>query len=202
MHYILVCKPGDHKYLYEWLDDFPELPSLEIVDDKGRTHRYRWQNSVPLHGQVNAIKVNFFEHSIINKQGKTTSTNSWVTDINITADNVVKMTMAGRCRWKIENECFNTLKNQGYHIEHNYGHGKQYLSYNMYLLTLLAFYFHQIFELTDGAYQACRKKFGSKRNLWEKLRGAIGFFIFESWERLIGFLLEPDDYLRHCIKKS
>ena len=33
-----------------------------------------------------------------------------------------------RARWKIENETFNTLKNQGYHFEHNYGHGEQHLS--------------------------------------------------------------------------
>lgn len=202
MHYILVCKPGDHQYLSEWLSDFPELPTLEIVDNKGRTHRYRWQNSVPLQGQANAINVNFFEHSIINKQGKTSSINSWVTDINMTPDNVLMMTRAGRCRWKIENECFNTLKNQGYYIEHNYGHGKQYLSYNMYLLTLLAFYFHQIFELTDGTYQACRKKFGSKRHLWEKCRGMVDFIVHESWERLLDLLLHPDDYQVNLIKKS
>lgn len=201
MHYIFVCKPGDHKYLYEWLNDFPELPTREMKDNKGSTHRYRWQNNVPLHGQDNAIKVNFLEHTIINKQGKTTATHSWVTDIVITEENVIKMARAGRCRWKIENECFNTLKNQGYHVEHNYGHGKRHLSYNMYLLTLLAFYFHQIFELTDKAYQACRNKFGSKRNLWEKLRSAIHFFIFDSWEIMLAFLLmsveEQDVFIRN-----
>ena len=36
-------------------------------------------------------------------------------------------------RWKIENETFNTLKNQGYHAEHNFGHGNQYLAYNFFL---------------------------------------------------------------------
>jgi hypothetical protein len=55
----------------------------------------------------------------------------------------------GRCRWIIGNECFNTLKNQGYHLEHNYGHGETFLSFNMYLLTVLAFFLHQIQELTD-----------------------------------------------------
>lgn len=74
----------------------------------------------------------------------------------MTARNVDNMTKAGRYRWKIENECFNTLKNQGYHLKHNYGHGNENLIYNMYLLTLLTFYFHQIFELTDEEYQACR----------------------------------------------
>ena len=35
---------------------------------------------------------------------------------------------AGRSRWKVENETFNTLKNLGYNLEHNYGHGKQHLA--------------------------------------------------------------------------
>ncbi len=146
--------------------------------------------------------MNYFEHKIINAQGKTTSTYSWVTDIEITEKNVLKMTKAGRCHWKIENECFNTLKNQGYHLEHNYGHGKQYLSYNMYLLTLLAFYCHQIFELTDKVYQACREQYGSKRSLWETLRVTIQFFIFNSWEAVLNFLLMTTDEKDEFIKKS
>lgn len=104
------------------------------------------------------------------------------------------MTLAGRCRWKIEKECFNTLKNQGYTIEHNYGHGEKHLSYNMYLLTLLAFYFHQIFELTDGAYQACRKKLVSKRYMWQVFRGNIRALIFDSWAHLMDYVLHSDKY--------
>ena len=145
MHYILVAKPGDHTYLFEWVTIFSESPCLEIIDDKGRTHQYRWKNSVPLHGDANAVNVNFLEYHLINPEGKVTYRNSWVTDFQISEQNIIQLVQAGRCRWKIENECFNTLKNQGYDIEHNYGHGKKYLSYNMYLLTLLAFYFHQIF---------------------------------------------------------
>ena len=124
-----------------------------------------------------------------------------MTDIEISQQNIVQMTQAGRCRWKIENECFNTLKNQGYYIEHNYGHGKKHLSYNMYLLTLLAFYFHQIFELTDGAYQACRKKLGSKRYMWEKFRSIISFFIMDSWEMLMDFVLNKDSYKIQATKR-
>ena len=41
---------------------------------------------------------------------------------------------AGRARWKIENETFNTLKNQGYNFEHNYGHGYKNLSSVMTML--------------------------------------------------------------------
>jgi len=135
MHYFLVAKPGDHKYLFEWLNDFTQLPSLETIDEKGRTHRYRWKNAVPLHEESNAVTVNFLEYHLINSEGKITYRNSWVTDFEISKQNIIQLVQAGRCRWKIKNECFNTLKNQGYYIEHNYGHGKQYLSYNMYLLT-------------------------------------------------------------------
>jgi hypothetical protein len=72
----------------------------------------------------------------------------------------------------------------------------------MYLLTLLAFYFHQVFELTDGAYQACREKSGSKRLLWERLRNVIEFFIFNSWETLLKYLLEPKEEIKIGFKKS
>ncbi len=202
MSYLFVAKPGDHKYMYEWLNDFPTLPSIDYIDEKKRTHRFSWQNEVPLHGEANAIKVNYVEYQQINSVGKVTFKNSWVSDIEITKDNVIRMAKAGRCRWKIENECFNTLKNQGYNIEHNYGHGKKNLSYNMYLLTLLAFFFHQIFELTDDMYQACRKYYGSKRQLWENFRSTIRLLVVESWEQLMDMLLNEDDYEVTAVKKS
>ena len=201
-HYLLVAKPGDHKYLFEWVNAFSELPSLEVIDDKGCTHQYRWKNDVPLHGEAQAITVNFLEYHLINPEGKVTYRNSWVTDFQISEQNIIQLVQAGRCRWKIENECFNTLKNQGYYIKHNYGHGKNHLSYNMYLLTLLAFYFHQIFELTDGAYQACRIKAGSKRYLWEVFRGTVRFLVMDSWEEMMDFYLNPDDYEVTKTKKS
>ena len=200
MHYLFVAKPGDHKYLSEWLDAYNSLPTTEYIDDKGRTHIYTWQNDVPLHGGKNAIQVNWFQYQLKNAKGKITFTNSWVTDIEITEANVERMTKAGRCRWKIENECFNTLKNQGYNLEHNYGHGKQNLSYNMYLLTLLAFFFHQIFELTDGVYQACRVSFGSKRQLWENLRITIRMLVVDDWAHLMDLLINPDNYEVTAIK--
>lgn len=194
LHYLFVAKPGDHKYLLEWVDDFDEIPSYEYTDEKGNIHYYRWKNDVPLNGKEDAVDVNFFEYTTTDSNGKVIYKNSWVTDIQLSLHNITQMALAGRCRWKIENECFNTLKNQGYEIKHNYGHGKKHLSYNMYLLTLMAFYFHQVFELTDGAYQACRKKFVSKLSMWEKFRGVVSFFIMDSWEMVMDFLLNQDDY--------
>lgn len=194
MHYLFVAKPGNHKYLMEWLGAYDELPTTEFTDVKGNSHVYTWQNDVPLNGNEKTINVNWFQYQFKNTKGKITKTHSWVTDIEISKDNVIAMTKAGRCRWKIENECFNTLKNQGYHIEHNYGHGDKNLSYNMYLLTLLAFYFHQIFELTDGVYQACRLSFGSKLHLWENFRATVRILVVDDWAHLMDLLLNPDNY--------
>ena len=42
--------------------------------------------------------------------------------------NLLRVMRGARARWKIENETFNTLKNQGYHFEHNFGHGYRHLS--------------------------------------------------------------------------
>jgi len=71
----------------------------------------------------------------------------------------------------------------------------------MYLLTLLAFYFHQLFELTDGAYQACRKKLGSKRYLWEVFSGSMRQLVFNSWTAIMVSILNPDDWEVIILKK-
>ena len=197
MSYILVAKPDDHKILMEWVNEqrqLKEVSRMESKDLKGRLHVYEWTNGVPLNGNKETIITNYFEYWLIDKE-KVTYHNSWVTDISISEENVKDLVRGGRCRWKIENEVFNTLKNQGYHIEHNYGHGKKNLSMNFFLLNLLAFFMHQIFELTDNLYQQCRKKFSSKREFWNCLRGVIKVLIFPDWENLLQRVITPLEFL-------
>jgi hypothetical protein len=193
MHYLYVAKPDDHTYMMQWIAAYKETPRYEYIDEKGRLHSYRWQNKIPLNGKKNSVDVNWLDYQLTNAKGKVTYKNSWVTDVEVTHANIKTLVDAGRCRWKIENECFNSLKNQGYELTHNYGHGKEYLSDNMYILTLLAFYFHQIFELTDKKYQACRVAYGSKKQLWENLRVTVRFLLFDSWEDLLDNLLSNPD---------
>jgi hypothetical protein len=106
---------------------------------------------------------------------------------------VQQLVKAGRARWKIENETFNTLKNQGYHIEHNFGHGQQYLSNNFFVLNLLAFFIHQILELCDRGYQYCRSKFSSRKEYWSNLRAAIRLMLFRNFEHLLHILADPPE---------
>jgi hypothetical protein len=197
-HFIFMAKPDDHKYMMEWLTAYDTLHTIRLKDKKGYMHYYEWMNQVPLNGREDAIKVNFFRYQmgIIDDQGleKIVYKGSWVTDIMVSEKNIPLLVRAGRCRWKSENEIFNVMKNHGYYMEHNYGHGKKNLCFNFYLLTLLAFFFHQIFELTDRQYQACRKKFGSKKHFWETIRAYIKIIVFDTWDGLLAFALEPMRY--------
>lgn len=195
MSYILVAKPDDHKVLFEWVNELHALGqggSLEYTDKRGRRHLYRWVNGVPLNGTPNADDVNFFQYELIPKN-KVTYRNSWVTDIAVDEHNVVELVKGGRARWKIENETFNTLKNQGYHIEHNYGHGSCNLSMNFFVLNLLAFYMHQIFELTDRLYQRCRLKTSSRKEYFSLLRHTFQILLFRDWQHFLNFIHAPPE---------
>jgi hypothetical protein len=195
MSFILVAKPKDHVFLQEWFTDLKkmkETSKLEFKDPQGRRHLYEWVNNIPLNGTPNADHVNYFEYSIF-KGDKRTYRNSWVTDIPINENNIIQLVKGGRARWKVENEAFNTLKNQGYHLEHNFGHGEKNLSYNLLLLNFLAFFMHQIFELSDHYYQKCRGKFTSRKEYWNQLRYTIRILIFPSFESLLKFIINPDD---------
>jgi hypothetical protein len=193
MSFILVAKPSSHKILFEWFTELKQLDGasrLQFTDLKGRQHFYEWVNEIPLNGTKDADQVNFFHYQLIDK-GKITYHNSWVTDIVIDENNVVQLVKGGRARWKVENEGFNTLKNQGYHIEHNFGHGQHNLSMIFFLLNLLAFFVHQIFELTDLHYQKCRAKFSARKEFWNQLRCTIRILLFKTWEQLLAFIICP-----------
>jgi len=92
----------------------------------------------------------------------------------------------------IENEAFNTIKNQGYHIEHTFGHGKKHLSMVFFLLNFLAFYLHQILDLTDRCYQRLRyEKFTRCKEFWNQLRCTFRILLFSNWEHMFEYLLDP-----------
>ena len=104
-------------------------------------------------------------------------------------ENVFKIMRGGRARWKIENETFNTLKNQGYQFEHNFGHGKKNLSVIFALLMMLAFLVDQAQQLGCRLFKAVWEKVRSKRSLWEKMRGLFHDLEFDSMETLFKALL-------------
>ncbi len=185
--YIFTAKPKDHKTLYEDIEGFRRIDgmdNLEVTKKKGRIFKYEWVNQTPLNANPESPLINFIEFKII-VNGKCTYRNAWVTDIEITKENIEMIVKGGRARWKIENEGFNTLKNHGYHLEHNFGHGKKNLSECFFLLNLLAFFFHQIFELTDLTYMKARSEFSARVEFWNIIRSIFKLFIFESWGQVL-----------------
>jgi hypothetical protein len=91
---------------------------------------------------------------------------------------------AGRSRWKIENETFNTLKNQGYCFDHNFGHGEKNLGTVFSLLMMLAFLIDQIQQRTNKVFQAALKVAKSRRELWERIRNLWASFLVNSLQEL------------------
>jgi hypothetical protein len=187
LHYILGVKEGDHKFLFKYVDaaiETGEFDEFSVADSKKAhiRHTFRYINNVPLNKSNQETLVNFVEYwQEDTKTGKTLRF-SWITDFTITAQNVFQIMRGGRARWKIENETFNTLKNQGYNLGHNYGLGKKNLSTIFVLLMMLAFLVDQALQLCCALFNAVWKKEKSKRQLWEDLRSFFRFFNFESME--------------------
>src|SRR5262249_40046422 len=144
-------------------------------------------NDVSLNASNTDVRVNcieYWEISDIKVQHF-----SWVTDLRVSKRNVFHLMRGGRARWKIENETFNTLKNQGYHFEHNYGHGEQHLSVVFAMLMMLAFLVDQAQQLCCGLFRAVWTKLGSKRLLWERLRALFYAYALTSMRQLFEALL-------------
>ena len=196
-NFIFTAKPSSHKTLYEWIEG-AELPVFKKKVKKGRTfvtHRYRWIEDIPLRDGPrqdgprqdgkDAMHVNWFEIEIVNKAGRVTYRNSFVTDLKVDEDTVAELADCGRARWKIENENFNTLKTKGYNLEHNFGHGKQYLSALLATMNLLAFAFHTVCDLADKLWKEALDVIGARKRFFEELRSITRYLVFPNWGVLI-----------------
>jgi hypothetical protein len=150
----------------------------------GKHYALTYINNVPLNETHHEYKVNYIKCVETNLKTGDSKTFTWVTNIQVTDKNVFILMRIGRSRWKIENETFNTLKNQGYNFEHNYGHGKKYLNNTMAHLMMLQFLCDQVQELLSPAFQKALKKAGTKRELWHEMRIISHWFVFDSWTHL------------------
>jgi hypothetical protein len=181
MWFILGVKPGSHDFLFEWVAGL-DMQTYEIVEE-GVSYTFRWANEVPLNDANYDLLVNFLDCVIDHpKSGKKHF--SWVSNITLKEDNVHQVAQGGRAKWKIENETFNTLKNQGYHFEHNYGHGSENLSTVLTFLMMLAFFIDQIQQRACGMFQAALQKMRSKKALWEKIRALFTEYYIDNWTDL------------------
>ena len=189
-HFLFVCKPASHPAI----EEFRAGVALDEITQKvkrGRhwfTYRYRWMNGVPLRGDAHAMTVNWLMIEISNPAGKLTHRNSFITDLPVNRATVAELAACGAARWKIENESFNTLKNQGYHLEHNFGHGRQNLAAVLTTLNLLAFACHTVCALAIPLWQQATEAIGTRKRFFEHLRSITVFLVFPGWEELLATL--------------
>jgi hypothetical protein len=183
--FILGAKPSDHTYMF---GNFATMQALGLA----QTHRCeavgkqlatqtQWHDHLQLNGSHLELEVKLIEHQEFDATGKIVKRFSWVTQLEIDASNVSTLVAGGRARWKIENETFNTLKNQGYHLDHNFGHGTQHLSTVFAMLMFLAFLVDQAQQLSCPLFQRVLGSFNTKRAYWQHLRSCFETLGLTSW---------------------
>ena len=183
--FILVAKEQDQKALFE---EFRALPvQRHEITDKAITHCFAWANGHVLNDSHPDCRVNVLEYWEKHAGGKAQHW-VWVTDILLTEKNVYHIMRGGRARHKIENETFNTLKNQGYQFEHNFGHGNKNLSTVLAYLMLIAFFVDQLQQLGCPLFIKALARLKSKKSLWERKRSYFFNFLIDSLEELWGAL--------------
>ena len=150
-----------------------------------------YANNLPIKQGDDALLVNWVELTIIRTDTKEVIyKNSFVTDFIIDKINVQPIAEAGRSRWKVENENNNVLKTKGYHLEHNYGHGDEFLANTLLTLNLLAFLSHTFLEFVDIKYKAVRSALSARKEFFNDLKTLTKYIFFNSWSQLISFMFE------------
>lgn len=190
LRFILGAKPSDHAFLFEWVEQTRNTAGYTCTDENGIEHRFRYLNGAPLNYTHFDLEVNFLEYWETRPNGKVQHF-SWVTDIPIDQGNLMTLMRGGRARWKIENETFNTLKNQGYHFEHNFGHGYKNLATVLMHLMMLAFLIDQIQQRCCRLFQAALTTADGKSRFWRKLRSRFDDFLIPDWETIFRSIVQP-----------
>jgi hypothetical protein len=195
-NFILTCKPDSHPTLYaelELLDKINGVAHYQVRQFNGRfteVWQCRYVNRLPLRSSEDTLFVNWGEVRILHEQtGELLYHNSFMTNHTFTNQTVQPILVSGRSRWKIENENNNVLKNYGYHLEHNFGHGQHYLSAILVMLNLLAFLIHTVLTLTSVKYQLLRQELGTRRTFFDDLRTLTRYLSFQTWDQLLDFML-------------
>jgi hypothetical protein len=193
--FILVCKPDSHPTLYAELaqrtlgKDLHEVTHTVHSVAGGTQATYRYASHLSLRARAATLSVTWCELTLTDAAGTQLYHHAFITQAPLTAQTVAPLVQAGRTRWKVEKENNNTLKTQGSHLEHNFGHGTQHLAARLATFTLLAFLFHTLLDLLDAQYHHLRRPLVSRKTFFADLRALRRYLCFTSWPHLLTFLL-------------
>jgi hypothetical protein len=192
--YMLVVSPDYNTGFLEEVERRREVGRIATKEfcKSGKHYCYEWSSEIGFKKTGETTDSNYIALTItdVNTE-KVTYKNTWATNLAVSEKNIVDLVTAARSRWKVENEGFNILKNHDYELEHNYGHGEENLAFNFFQLTLLSHLYHQAHELNDKLYLEVKEKKETKKNFWDSIRSAIRNILFDCWEDLFRYLLNP-----------
>lgn len=180
--FIFVVKPDFHKALFRAIEQ-ADVQQLSVSGLKGEVTTYRWAPQVSIRGDEPML-VDFCEITITNAKGRVTYRNSFATNMAVNQDNVAEIIRCGRTRWKIENESFNVLKNHGYNLARNFGHGENHLAKTLVAMNLLAFSFRTVCDVVDELWTQARKKAGKRTAFFNEIVAICNYHVFETWDEL------------------
>jgi hypothetical protein len=169
--YISNITEKGHRHLYEQFDELNDEYKITWKEFRRKKDRYLvgFANGLELNKSNPDVKTNML-YCRFKPVGKPEKVFSWITNIGISSDNVKDVIDMGRSRWKIENEVFNTLKNQEYNFEHNFGHGKKHLATNFAYLMMMAFTIDQIQQRCNRYFKSLHKGLKTRVKIWESTR--------------------------------
>lgn len=163
--YIIVFKEGANPELYKWYelirDKFFQKNYKELIL-KDIVQQFRWVSPFV---HFTEEKFHIFECTEEDTKDHTIKHWVWITNIEITEKNVVKVAnQGGRLRWKIENEGFNSQKNGGYELEHAYSQHPTGMK-NFYLVLQIAHLIDQFVQKWSLLKDEVMKQIGSIKNI-------------------------------------
>jgi len=184
--YVISVKEMGNRHLFEQFDALNDVGRVKWIDHRD-VKKSEWQigyvNGLELNASASDVKVNMIYARAKKAKGKEVIF-SYLTNIKVTKNNAWSLLSTGRSRWKIENETFNTLKNQGYHFKHNFGHGKQHLCTVMSYLMMMAFWVDQLQQAGDKTFQAIIAVLKTRVKLWESMRAVFKIVAIQSMYQL------------------
>lgn len=193
LRFIITAKDSDLTYLFEFYRAVKHQ-SLDQVEGGVQKH-YEWAKGLPLNDSHADLSVTVVEYQEIGRKGEKKYF-CWLTDLEVNEKTIEKLEKGGRARWRVENETFNTLKNQGYQFEHNFGHGYNHLSTVLAYLMFIAFLIDQIQELACPYFKAVLARWGGRIYVWQRMRNLFFNFLIDSWEQLYEALLVKHRLIR------
>ncbi len=189
-----ICKNNGWHFVATFQDNSLKSIQEEIVWFKnkpdGKTSIYRTEKHIRVtltytylndiqYKNYNLSWVECIENRVNSKTGETEQKRFvHLTDIRLDIDTAVEISYAGRMRWNIENEGFNTQKNYGYNLEHKYSRISFLAMKNYYQCLQIA---HTINQLVLKS-QCINNLFDSDGK----------FTINKLWQRLMSFIIECD----------